>query len=72
MPRDFGCGELPAKSDMKEDLHLKLEEYGYTKVVHNAVELREAIRDYRSIRTGFTSDNRLAVTTLKDALEEVP
>ena len=33
MPRDYQYGELPAKSDMNEDLHFKLQEMGYTKVV---------------------------------------
>jgi UDP-N-acetylglucosamine transferase subunit ALG13 len=70
MPREFKYGELPAKSDMKEDLHLKLEELGYTAVVRDADELREAIRRANSIRTGFTFDNSLALSTLKTALEE--
>jgi UDP-N-acetylglucosamine transferase subunit ALG13 len=70
MPRDFRYGELPVKSDMNEDLHMKLEELGYTKVVHDARQLQEAIRDCQSIRTGFTFDNTLAVSTLKSVLEE--
>jgi UDP-N-acetylglucosamine transferase subunit ALG13 len=69
MPRDFTHGELPARSDMKEDLHLKLEELGYTKVVHDETQLRNAIRDMDAIRTGFTFDNTLAVSTLKAVLE---
>ena len=71
MPRDFRYGELPVKSDMNEDLHIKLEELGYTRVVHDAPQLREAIRDSQSIRTGFTFDNTLAVSTLMTVLEEV-
>ncbi len=39
---------------MREDLHVKLEELGYTKVVHNARELREAIGSVHSLRTGFS------------------
>jgi len=70
MPRDFRYGELPARSDMKEDLHLKMQELGYTKVVHNASELREAIRNLKSIKTGFTFNNTLALSTIKTALEE--
>ena len=69
MPRDFTYGELPARSDMREDLHVKLEELGYTKVVHSARELREAIGSVHSMRTGFSFDNTLAVSTLKAALE---
>jgi hypothetical protein len=63
-------GELPSRSDMNEDLHVRLEELGYTRVVHDASQLREAIRKSDSIRTGFTFDNTLAITTLKQALED--
>jgi len=70
MPRDFRYGELPTRSDMKEDLHLRLEKMGYTKVVHDITQLREAIRQSESIRTGFIFDNTLAVSTLKQFLEE--
>jgi len=70
MPRDFRYGELPSRSDMREDLHLTLEELGYTKVVHDASALRQAIRNVQSLRTGFTFDNTLAVSTLNAALEE--
>jgi UDP-N-acetylglucosamine transferase subunit ALG13 len=69
MPRDYAHGELPTRSDMREDLHLKLEELGYTKVVHDVAQLREAVRHSDSIRTGFAFDNTLAVTTLKNVLE---
>ncbi len=71
MPRDFRYGELPVKSDMNEDLHIKLEEMGYTRVVHDARQLQEAIGDCQSIRTGFIFDNTLAVSTLKAVLEEL-
>ena len=70
MPRDFRYGELPARSDMKEDLHLRLEELGYTKVVRDVSQLREAIKNTDTIRTGFTFDNTLAVSTLITVLEE--
>jgi beta-1,4-N-acetylglucosaminyltransferase len=70
MPRDFSCGELPAKSDMEEDLHLKLEEMGYTRVVHSVSEMKEAILGLESIKTGFDFDNRLAIETLKQFMEE--
>jgi UDP-N-acetylglucosamine transferase subunit ALG13 len=69
MPRRFEHGELPARGDMKEDLHLKLEELGYTKVVNDSTELREAVRQAESLKTGFVFDNTLAVSTLKAALE---
>jgi UDP-N-acetylglucosamine transferase subunit ALG13 len=70
MPRNYAYGELPARSDMKEDLHLRLEQLGYTRVVHDVSQLREAIRKADAIRTGFAFDNTLAITTLKRALEE--
>ncbi len=69
MPRDYAHRELPSRSDMNEDLHLRLEELGYTKVVHDADQLREAVQKSDSIRTGFTFDNTLAIMTLKKALE---
>ncbi len=64
MPRDYKYGELPTKSDMKEDLHLKLEEMGYTKVVTSFAELQNAINQIDTIKTGFEFDNQLAITTL--------
>jgi UDP-N-acetylglucosamine transferase subunit ALG13 len=69
MPRDFRYGELPVRSDMQEDLHLKLEELRYTRVVHNLSELREAVAQLDVIRTGFAFDNTLAVSTLEEILE---
>ncbi len=68
MPRDYKYGELPAASDMKEDLHLKLEEMGYTKVVKNDSELQNTIRQIDNLKTGFDFDNELAITTLNDIL----
>lgn len=64
MPRDYKYGELPAASDMNEDLHLKLEELGFTRVVHDAAQLENAIANLGSIKTGFVFDNRLAIATL--------
>jgi UDP-N-acetylglucosamine transferase subunit ALG13 len=70
MPRDYSYGELPAKSDMNEDLHFKLEEMGYTKVVNNLPEMRKAIAELDSIKTGFEFDNTLAIKTLNQLMEE--
>ncbi len=69
MPRDYEYGELPAKSDMNEDLHLKLQAMGYTKVVNNASELEKAIQGLESLKSGFRFDNRLAVKTLHKLVE---
>ena len=70
MPRDYEFGELPAKSDMKEDLHLRLEEMGFTKVVTNVDELEESILNIDRIKTGFKFDNKLAIETLYSLMEE--
>jgi len=64
MPRIFKYGELPAKSDMKEDLQYKLQEMGYTKVVTDKTELENAIMDIDDIKTGFTFNNDFAVKML--------
>lgn len=69
MPRDYEHGELPAKSDMNEDLHFKLQEMGYTKVVHNVTELEEAINNISSIKSGFSFDNTLAIDALTRLME---
>ena len=53
MPRDYQYGELPTKSDMKEDLQDRLEELGYTKVVRNTRELEKAIVNIDKLKTGF-------------------
>ena len=70
MPRDYQYGELVAKSDMNEDLHLKLEEMGYTKVVNNDLELQNAIRQIDDLKTGFDFNNELAISTLTRIIEE--
>lgn len=69
MPRDYRYGELPAKSDMKEDLHWRLQEMGYTRVVTNTGELEQAINEIDKLRTGFDFDNSLAIQTLKKIIE---
>ena len=71
MPRDYKFGELPAKSDMKEDLHLKLEEMGYTKVVSDVEELKKAISDINHLKSGYEFNNRLAISTLNVAMERL-
>lgn len=54
---------------MKEDLHLKLEELGYTKVVRNTDELEKAIERLEELKVGFHFDNTLAIRTLKALIE---
>jgi beta-1,4-N-acetylglucosaminyltransferase len=68
MPRDYDYGELPTQSDMNEDLHCKLEELGYTKVVTNASELEQAIINIESCKTGFDFNNTLAIANLHKAV----
>jgi UDP-N-acetylglucosamine transferase subunit ALG13 len=70
MPRDYQYGELPTKSDMKEDLHLKLEELGYTKVVTNTEELEKAIANIEKLKIGFNFNNSLAIQTLRNIIEK--
>jgi UDP-N-acetylglucosamine transferase subunit ALG13 len=72
MPRDFRYGELPARSDMREDLHLKLADLGYTRVVHDEAQLRQAIESIDSLKTGFPFDNTLAVSTLNRVIRGTP
>lgn len=69
MPRDYQYGELLAKSEMKEDLHYKLEELGYTKVVKNTDELEKAIEKIDNLKVGFNFDNSLAIQTLEKIVE---
>lgn len=69
MPRDYAFRELPTKSDMKEDLHLKLAELGYTRVVNNENELKTAIQEIDKIKIGYTFDNRLAISKLRELVE---
>lgn len=70
MPRDYQYGEVTAKSDMREDLHLELEKKGYTKVVNNTSELGKAIGEMDNVKVGFTFDNQLAIETLTRLMEE--
>ncbi len=70
MPRDYQAGELPTKSDMNEDLHFRLEELGYTKVVRNATELEKAIVNIESLKTGFEFNNSKAISSLHKAVED--
>ncbi len=70
MPRDFRYRELPTRSDMNEDLHLKLEELGYVKVVYDIDTLGDAIQKIEELKTGFRFDNKLAINTLRQAVEE--
>jgi beta-1,4-N-acetylglucosaminyltransferase len=70
MPRDFSHGELQAKSDMNEDLHLQLEKMGYTIVVNNITEMEQAISKLTNIRTGFNFDNQRAIKTLNQYMED--
>ena len=65
MPRDYAHGELPAKSDMNEDLHVRLEELGFTTVVRNAEEMRAAVGNLPRLAVGFAFDNTLAISTLR-------
>ena len=71
MPRDYAFGEVPSKSDMKEDLYIKLEELGYTKAVHNADELEIAIKNINQLKTGYKFDNSLAISKLTELVEYV-
>ncbi len=68
MPRDYKYKELPVKSDMKEDLHLKLQDMGYTKVVNNLEEMEKAIKEIDKLKVGFKFDNTLAIQTLKQII----
>jgi UDP-N-acetylglucosamine transferase subunit ALG13 len=70
MPREYSKGELPALSDEKEDLHIRLAQMGYTAVVRNTDELERAITQIDQIKTGFEFDNTLAVSTLNSLMEE--
>jgi UDP-N-acetylglucosamine transferase subunit ALG13 len=69
MPREYRYGELLAKSDMKEDLHFKLEEMGYTKVVRNIDELENAIQNIDKLKVGYNFDNTYAIQILKKLIE---
>lgn len=69
MPRDYAHGELPAKSDMNEDLHIKLAQLGYTYVVHDIPELRTAIQSLPALKVGYKFDNSRAIAALKRIVE---
>jgi UDP-N-acetylglucosamine transferase subunit ALG13 len=69
MPRDYRYGELPAKSDMNEDLHEKLAELGFTFVVQDKDQLKEAIGKVNQLKTGFRFDNSRAISALKAMVE---
>jgi UDP-N-acetylglucosamine transferase subunit ALG13 len=71
MPRKYASGELPAKSDMNEDLHVRLQELGFAFVVNDAAELRDAILNIDKLRVGFPFDNGLAVLELRKFVEEI-
>lgn len=71
MPRDYRYGELPTKSDMKEDLHYRLEELGYTEVVRDTAQLEKAILNIDALRIGFKFGNSMALSNLQKAMEEV-
>ena len=69
MPRDYKYCELPTKSDMNEDLHFRLAEMGYTKVVNNAIELENAIIEIEHLKTGFVFNNAKAIMMLNNLME---
>ena len=71
MPRDYRYGELPAQSDMNEDLHFKLEKMGYAKVVNTVEELKLAVEKVDELKSGFEFDNKLAISTLNQVMEEL-
>lgn len=70
MPRDYQYGELPTKSDMNEDLHYRLQEMNFTKVVNTTGELEKAIAVINSLTIGFDFDNSRAIQKLHKAMEE--
>lgn len=69
MPRDYKYKELPTKSDMNEDLHFKLAELGFTFVVHDKEQLKEAIGKIGQLNTDFHFDNSRAIAALKSMVE---
>lgn len=69
MPRDYGRGELKAKSDMGEDLHFKLRDLGFTFIVRDVEELRTAIGSLDRLKEGFRFDNRAAIARLRSVIE---
>jgi UDP-N-acetylglucosamine transferase subunit ALG13 len=69
MPRDYSRNELRSKSDMNEDLHIKLAELGFVFIVHDVEEMRTAISKLDSLKVGFEFDNRRAVQKLRELVE---
>jgi beta-1,4-N-acetylglucosaminyltransferase len=59
----------PTTSDMKEDLHFKLEELGYTLVVNNQESMRKAITNLSTIKSGFRFDNTNAIAQIRTMIE---
>lgn len=68
--RDYKCKELPTASDMEEDLHFKLEELGYTKVVRDYEEIKDAVNSLDTIKSGYVFNNDFAVSSLRSIIEE--
>jgi beta-1,4-N-acetylglucosaminyltransferase len=71
VPRDYAYGELPAKSDMKEDLQYRLEEMGYTKIALDEIQLADAIKNLDSLKTGFIFNNKKAIEKLTHLVEDL-
>ena len=69
IPRDYRFGELPAESDMREDLHENLAELGYTYVSHNIEETKTAIHEIHKLKIGFKFDNSYALAKLRKIFE---
>lgn len=69
MPRDYEYRELPAKSDMTEDLHYRLAELGFTYVVNDKEQLKEAILNIGKLRTDYHFDNTMAINILRQLIE---
>jgi UDP-N-acetylglucosamine transferase subunit ALG13 len=70
MPRDYRQGELPARSDMNEDLHWRLMDLGYAYVVQSLDELRRAVENLPALKVGFRFDNSKAIAKLGAMIEE--
>lgn len=70
MPREYSRGELPARSDMNEDLHIKLQELGYVFVVRGTRELQNAIENLQNLKVGYEFDNSRAIAVLRNLLEK--
>ena len=70
MPRSYANRELPAMSDMNEDLHIRLAEMGFTEVVHDVPGMRAAVERIDGLKTGFPFDNSRALRALRAIIEE--